>query len=73
MSSVDSLCFDPVADVYDDTRTGLTRLVPQAIHLKVVRKLKRELLKEYGTLDTEVAVPNQMRLLLINGQFPFPK
>lgn len=46
---------------------GLTRLVPRAIHLKVVRKLKRELLKEYGTLDTEVTVPNQIRLLLING------
>ncbi|OGO18015.1 MAG: hypothetical protein A2Z15_08310 [Chloroflexi bacterium RBG_16_50_11] len=44
---------------------GMTRLVPKAIHLKAVRKLESELRKQYGTLETELEVPNQMRLFLI--------
>jgi hypothetical protein len=45
----------------------MTHLVPGEIHLKVVRKLKLELIKQYGTLDMEVEVPSLMRLLLITG------
>jgi ubiquinone/menaquinone biosynthesis C-methylase UbiE len=46
---------------------GMTRLVPGEIHLNVVRKLERELLEQYGALDTEVEVPSQMRLVFITG------
>jgi len=44
---------------------GMTRLVPRTVHLKVVKKLKTELRQQYGVLETEVEVPNRMRLILI--------
>jgi ubiquinone/menaquinone biosynthesis C-methylase UbiE len=44
---------------------GMTRLVPEAIHLKAVDRLEKELKKQYGPLETEVEVPNQMRLKLV--------
>lgn len=46
---------------------AMTRLVPESIHDKAVKKLKEELLKQYGTLDTTVESPNQMRLVFITS------
>ena len=44
---------------------GMTRLVPEEIHLKVIGKLEAELKQKYGDLEREVEVPNQMKLFLV--------
>jgi hypothetical protein len=44
---------------------GITRLVPETVHLKAVERLEAELKKQYPSLDTEIVVPNQIRLMLI--------
>jgi ubiquinone/menaquinone biosynthesis C-methylase UbiE len=46
---------------------GMTRLVSEEIHLEVVKKLEPEVLKKYGTLETFVDVPHQVRLMIITS------
>lgn len=44
---------------------SFTRLVPDYIHLEVIKKLERELKKQYGNLSVEVEVPNRFDIILI--------
>jgi SAM-dependent methyltransferase len=44
---------------------GMTRLVSEAVHLAVMQKLEPEVREKFGTLDTEVEIPQQVRLMII--------
>ena len=44
---------------------GMTRLVSEQVHLDVVKKLEKQILKRYGSMDVEVEVPHQIRLMII--------
>ena len=46
---------------------GMTRLVPESIHLDVMKKLESETLRQYGTLEKEVEVPHQITLLIVTA------
>ena len=44
---------------------GMTRLVPEHVHLDVMKKLESETLRQYGTLDREVEVPHRITLIIV--------
>jgi ubiquinone/menaquinone biosynthesis C-methylase UbiE len=43
---------------------GMTRLVSEDIHRSVIEKLEAEVPKKYGSMDVEVEVPHQIRLMI---------
>ncbi len=43
---------------------GMTRLVTEEFHNEVAEKLRAETVQQYGSLDAEVDVPMQMRLII---------
>jgi ubiquinone/menaquinone biosynthesis C-methylase UbiE len=43
---------------------GMTRLVTEEFHHEVAEKLQAETVRRYGSLDVEVEVPMQMRLII---------
>lgn len=49
-----------------ETRSySFTRLVPDDIHVAVIKKLVRELRQKFGSLEAEIEVPNQIYLVMI--------
>ena len=44
---------------------GMTQLVPAAVHDEVIIKLEKAALRKYGSLDAEIEVPNQIRLVIV--------
>jgi ubiquinone/menaquinone biosynthesis C-methylase UbiE len=59
-----------VAEAFHNIRLrhyGMTRLVSEEVHLDVVKKLEPEIIQKFGSLETVVDVPHQVRLMIITA------